>query len=471
MYRTGDIVRWTAAGVLEFHGRADDQLKIRGFRVEPGELEAVLTGYPGVAEAVVIAREDAPGDKRLTAYLVPATGKATAGAGAEGVIEQRDGAGGDDVTGQPEALAVQVKAYAAERLPEYMVPAAVVVLEELPRTANGKIDHAALPVPDYAAGAGGQEPATYLEQILCGIFAEVLGVDSVGVDDSFFDLGGHSLLAFSLVERLRERGMQVTLKKLFEVPTVAGLMNRLDSTSIRDALEVLLPIRARGSKPPFFCVHPAGGVSWCYMPLARSVPADYPLYGLQARGFDGTSELPRSLRDMAAEYIEQIRTVQASGPYHLMGWSFGGVVAHEMAVQLKAAGEDVAALIVMDGYPPRQGAAAPDIELDDLSDRIREQYGGSSGVISDEDLRNAARIFQNNIRLYGAHEFRQFGGELLLIASGKGRREDESGAAAWEPYVSSISEFRLPCEHDEMVQPDMIAQAWASISARLSLES
>lgn len=365
MYRTGDRARWSADGELFFAGRADEQVKVRGFRVEPGEVEVVLAEHETVDQVAVLLREDRPGDQRLVAYVVPAAGGAAESPAAGAVLEN------------PAAGAV-LREFAARRLPEYMVPATFVTLKALPLTVNGKLDRRRLPAPDFAGGAGSPAPATAVEGVLAGLFAEALGLETVGREDSFFELGGDSLRGMRLIARIREvLDAVVGVRDLFASPTVAAIAGMLNNTSDVGDFDRVLPLRADGTRPPLFCLPPGQGLSWRYAALTRHLPAEYPIYGLQSRGLTSAEELPHSIEEMAADYFELIRSLQPTGPYHLLGWSLGGVIAHALAAHIESQGEQVALLAVLDGYPhqsraPEGGRPGPG----DPGEQIRRMEDG-----------------------------------------------------------------------------------------------
>ncbi|MFB7652836.1 MULTISPECIES: alpha/beta fold hydrolase, partial [unclassified Streptomyces] len=428
--------------------------------------------HPAVAQAAVVARTDTPGDTRLIAYIIPETTTPDSTTPTTTVTDT------PTTVTDTATLTAALRAHTAAHLPAYMIPAAFVPLPELPLTINGKLNRAALPTPEYAAADTGRAPATAAEDAMCEAFAEVLGVERVNVDDDFFALGGHSLLAVALVQRLRLRGFNLSVRAVFEAPTPAGLVTRLDLPYAGNELDVLLPIRPGGSKPPFFCVHPAGGLSWCYMPLSQYVPEEYPLYGLQARGVRESGDPAGSVKEMAADYIRHMRSVQATGPYHLLGWSFGGIIAHEIAVQLRAAGQEVGALVSLDAVPPKQSEPRSDDEAredapapgpDRGEAELEAEFEGEERHRRPGNL----RMFQNAARLLRQHEVGVFDGDLLLLSAGEGKPEDAApGAAAWEENVSGqVTETHLPCKHTEMARPEVLAQVWRGISDWLGLEN
>ena len=326
LYRTGDLARWHADGVLECLGRIDFQVKIRGHRIELGEIEAALLAHPNIRACVVTAREDVPGDKRLIAYLVP------------------------QQTELP--LNGELRDHLQQKLPAYMMPAAFVPMKSLPLSPNGKIDRKQLPAPDeilLTRETNFVASANETERKLTQIWAEALRLRAIGVTDNFFALGGHSLLAarlFTAVEK--EFGQKLPLTTLLHAPTIRQLAAALAQPQSWSAL---VPLQSAGNKPPFFCVHAVGGNVLEYYELAQQISRDQPFYGLQSRGLDGNSAPLISIAEMAAHYLQEIRQLQPQGPYFLGGRSFGGVVAYEMAQQLRAQGQEVALVALLDTDP------------------------------------------------------------------------------------------------------------------------
>ncbi|HEV2733980.1 MAG TPA: amino acid adenylation domain-containing protein, partial [Longimicrobiaceae bacterium] len=466
LYRTGDRVRWTGEGHLEYLGRVDLQVKLRGYRIEPGEVEAVLREAVGVADAVVLVREE-----RLAAYLV----------GPEGTTP----------------VVADVRAYAGSRLPEYMVPGAWATLDSLPLTASGKLDRRALPAPGRGEDAY-VAPRTPMEEVLAGIWAAVLRVERVGVEDDFFQLGGHSLLAVRLLARVEARtGRRVPLPAFFAHPTVEPLAAALGRVRGAPGEGPLVPIHATGGKRPLFLVHGAGGAVRSYAVLASHLGPDRPLYGLQSHGLDGEAAPLATIVEMAADYCRAVRDVQPEGPYLLGGWSMGGTVAFEMARQLEAAGQHVERLVLLDTSMPGTKLAGPEadaalfasfarhleIPLERIAvsqeelralapgERLRRAWEAARdarAVPSDVDLahfRPLWEVFRANV---GAS--REYGGgtcaaDLLLLRAAErvtGRPEEVEG---WAGSTSGRMDVRIvPGDHFSMMREPYVRILAAELS-------
>ncbi|WP_437779127.1 non-ribosomal peptide synthetase [Sorangium sp. So ce1097] len=341
LYRTGDRARYRPDGAIEFMGRRDHQVKIRGYRVELGEIEARVREHPAVSQAVVVAAAradgaggDGAGGPRIVAYVVPR----------EGTLDE-----------------ASLRAFLRDRLPEYMHPSDVVLLRALPLTANGKVDRKALPSPAARRRREHVAPRTPVEEALAAIWADVLGRPQVGVEDDFFELGGHSLMAIPLMHRIQQAlGGSLSLMAIFEAPTVAGLARLLAAERPASSVVVL---RAGGSRPPLFCVDATGLHVMTYKGLAAAMGEEQPVLGLDlgpslARDA-GALSLPRIVEHLARE----IRERQARGPYRLLGWSVGGVLALAVAWALEEQGERVAFLGLLDTQPRTRlyAAGEPDV--------------------------------------------------------------------------------------------------------------
>ncbi len=338
LYRTGDLARYLPDGRIEFLGRLDDQLKIRGHRVEPGEIEAALGRHPQVVQAAVILQR-APGrEPRLVAYVQPKS------------LGERDA--GD--------LKAELRKSLRGVIPEYMIPEAFAILEELPLTPSGKIDRKVLPpLPAEAPQASAlvrTEGMSETERQLQSLFSELLGLGAVAPDASFFELGGHSLLAITLIARIGARlGIQVPLNEVFERPTVEALARWIDEHSgtvaalVRRLPDCVVALKPMGSNPPLFCAPPSAGSPAVYVSMARHMSPEQPVFGFQMPGVMDDLQPPETVEETAALYVDAMRQVQPRGPYRLAGWSYGGIVVCEMARQLEALGEQVALLGLIDG--------------------------------------------------------------------------------------------------------------------------
>ncbi|MFC8626720.1 amino acid adenylation domain-containing protein, partial [Streptomyces anulatus] len=465
LYRTGDLARVTRDGVTEFLGRTDDQVKIRGQRVEPGEIEHALAQHALVGSAIVTMYAASTGDARLAAYVTPA---------------------------RPEELPdpAVLRDHLAGTLPAHMVPAYYTVIDAVPVTPNGKVDKKALPAPRQLERQPGRAPRDGAEAELCAIFAELLGHDTVGVDDNFFELGGHSLLATRLISRVRDRlGAEMSVVAIFEAPTAAALAVRLAAADTTGPLSRLLPLNAGGSGTPLFCVHPLGGLSWPYAGLAEHLPPGVGLYGLQAAGLGDDAPMPDTVEEMAADYVEHIRTVQPEGPYRLLGWSLGGRIAHAMAGRLEAAGQEVELLALLDAYP--RAAADPvapfserdflegilvaigmeaseldgPVEFDRVAAAMRAS-GKELAGLSVAQLRRLQRVMANSVRVEaGSATGRCEAGAVVFTAT-----VDQAGEPdAWLPHLDGELEVHhVAVAHNDLMGPRPLAEIGAVLAKKLA---
>ncbi|MGW2463442.1 amino acid adenylation domain-containing protein [Streptomyces sp. NPDC001761] len=467
LYRTGDLVRQRPDGALEFIGRADGQVKLRGFRVELGEIEARLAAHPSVQAAAVRLLDD-----RLVGYVVPAAGAEPPG---------------------PREL----RAFLERSLPDYMVPPVLVPLTALPVTANGKLDRAALPAPDPAAATAPARAArTALQRTVAGLWAGLLGrdADAIGPDDDFFALGGHSLLAARLMAVVARRfGVRLPLTALFEAPTVARFAELVSAGSEHS---LLVSLRAPVTPAPLFLLHPAGGDVMAYRHLVTLLPPGREVLAVRSPALTGGAEAA-TLAEMAAQYVDVIRERRPTGPYHLAGWSMGGALAVEVAARLEAAGERVALVALLDSSVPGAGEPDPllapavalagslpglDVTAEDtaaLRDRLRglplterlkllttwaEERG--SRVLPSEALLRQAELAELHERLVLAHRPSVVDAPLTLWWA-RDRLREHRASWARQTRGGVREEATLPGNHFTLLRPPHVAQVARRLAAAL----
>jgi thioesterase domain-containing protein/acyl carrier protein/SAM-dependent methyltransferase len=429
------------------------------------EVAVTWGAQPGTLDAIFVIAPDVGRRPALTdVYLSPA-----------GV--RRRGSHANDPHTNTKLSAV--RQLLSARLPEYMVPTQIMVLEEFPLTSSGKIDRRSLPTPVFAASSF-RAPQTPIERTVAQVFAEVLSLDRVGLDDDFFALGGDSLSAMRLIAAIKTAlDIDLSVPTIFEAPTVRSLSQRLQADTA--FVQEVAPVQTlkRGTGVPLFCIHPGVGMSWAYHSLANYL--DCSIIGIQQILQDGEAE-PRSIRDMARNYADRLIAAYPSGPYNILGFSFGGVVAHELAIELQGRGCEVARLILLDAQPDADsGTANQALDRNDILEgvlRLSQIAPEEDGPLTYEQveqlIRERAAVefaryehlldmavsnVNSNIALYSAHEPRVFHGDLHVFSAV--RNEDGHGASAlqkWRPYVvGDITEYSVDCTHEEMLTADTVS--------------
>ena len=455
LYKTGDLARYLPNGLIEYIGRIDNQIKLRGLRIEISEIEAVLLQFPDITDAVVISQENTTGDTQLIAYLV---------------------------THSEHLSPSTIRQFLQNKLPSYMIPTRFVFLESLPLTPNGKIDRKALPIADTNINdTNFVAPRDIIEKQLSIIWSEILGIKSFSIQDNFFEIGGHSLLAVRLMSSIKQQfGQSLPLATLFGSPTIEQLANLLrQNHSFLDS--PLVSIQPKGTKSPLFFVHPVGGMVLCYFDLAQQLGTDRPFYGLQAANLDKINRV----EEMAQYYVEAIQTQQPQGPYLLGGWSFGGLIAYEMAQHLQQQGQTVAFVGLVDTYVLKNEPVEFDNPLNlladlfnidlpafeiDISQLSQEQQfilafetAQKMNLITDDfDVEQANyfwRVYQKNINALNAYQPQPYAGQVTLFqATGENLTQDMiDNLNKWSDLATGgINVYSVPSNHYTIVRPPFV---------------
>ncbi|MDQ6196161.1 enterobactin non-ribosomal peptide synthetase EntF [Klebsiella pneumoniae] len=445
MYRTGDVARWLTNGAVEYLGRSDDQLKIRGQRIELGEIDRVMSALPDVGQAVshacVFNQAAATGGdaRQLVGYLV-------------------------SDSGLPLDTAA-LKARLAEQLPPHMVPVVLMQLAELPLSANGKLDRKALPLPTLGGERSGRPPEPGMETLVAAAFSQLLGCEVKDIDADFFALGGHSLLAMRLAAQLsRQRARQVTPGQVMVASTVGKLSALLaadlsDEQAQRLGLDTLLPLR-ESDGPTLFCFHPASGFAWQFSVLARYLSPRWSITGIQSPRPQGPMASAASLDEVCEHHLRTLLAQQPHGPYYLFGYSLGGTLAQGIAARLRQRGEAVAFLGLLDTWPPEtqnwaeKEANGLDPEVLAEIDREREAFlAAQQGQASGELFSAIEGNYADAVRLLTTAHSAKFDGKATLFVAEKTRQEGMDPQVVWGPWVGELEVFSQNCAHVDIISP------------------
>ncbi|HDZ2073384.1 TPA: enterobactin non-ribosomal peptide synthetase EntF [Klebsiella pneumoniae] len=445
MYRTGDVARWLANGAVEYLGRSDDQLKIRGQRIELGEIDRVMSALPDVGQAVshacVFNQAAATGGdaRQLVGYLV-------------------------SDSGLPLDTAA-LKARLAEQLPPHMVPVVLMQLAELPLSANGKLDRKALPLPTLGGERSGRPPEPGMETLVAAAFSQLLGCEVKDIDADFFALGGHSLLAMRLAAQLsRQLARQVTPGQVMVASTVGKLSALLaadlsDEQAQRLGLDTLLPLR-ESDGPTLFCFHPASGFAWQFSVLARYLSPRWSITGIQSPRPQGPMASAASLDEVCEHHLRTLLAQQPHGPYYLFGYSLGGTLAQGIAARLRQRGEAVAFLGLLDTWPPEtqnwaeKEANGLDPEVLAEIDREREAFlAAQQGQASGELFSAIEGNYADAVRLLTTAHSAKFDGKATLFVAEKTRQEGMDPQVVWGPWVGELEVFSQNCAHVDIISP------------------